>query len=511
MRTTWMLGGVLGFSAVAMGSPNLQFQTVIYQGQSIAGDQFDDAGQVVVAPNGTVGIVGVLETSGNEVVIYSTGSGNSWTSNSIAETSTAAFTSPDGDQFDSFANLAMTQDIGGATRLTFAAQDTADNSGILQWDTGTSNLGSVAFDGDSNGYSNVGGGGTDSGFGLIEMQVNGSGQVMFPATTSSNIIGRGNDLAAPYTMYTSGNPAINDLSSRVALGADNSGVALLSSGSTPGIYSISAAGGITNKVSGTYTPAATDPVMGYYSTGGSSAALMLFAGSSSQQFQIGLSKNGGAPTILVPQFTANGSIPQAEMAPSGKIAMYVPNTSGDTLLTADATNATPTTKLIASVYGTANATSLTDVATDPGNNDSLKIYALTDANDATGPEINSSGTVVFTGDVGDSPSDEKEALMDWVTGDASPEILLAVGDTVTVGGQPVTIQDFSRTNLSSEDDYYKNALNDQNELAVDVDYTLNSDPSEGGSAVLVAVIPEPTTLALVSLAGVGLMARRRRR
>jgi len=167
--------------------------------------------------------------------------------------------------------------------------------------------------------------------------------------------------------------------------------------------------------------------------------------------------------------------------------------------------------LIASVYGTTNATSLTDMATDPGNNDSLKIYALTDVNDATGPEINSSGTVVFTGDVGDSPSDEKEALMDWVTGDASPEILLAVGDTVTVGGQPVTIQDFSRTNLSSEDDYYKNALNDQNELAVDVDYTLNSDPSEGGSAVLVAVIPEPTTLALVSLAGFGLMARRRRR
>jgi hypothetical protein len=509
MRTTWMLGGVLGFSAVAIASPNLNFQTVIYQGQSIAGDQFDDSGQVVVAPNGSIGIVGVLETSGNEVVIYSTGSGNSWTSNAVAETYTPAYTSPDGDQFETFANLAMTQDVGGATRLTFAAQDTADNSGILQWDTGTNNLGSVAFDGDSNGYSNVGGGGTDSGFGLIEMQVNGSGQVMFPATTSTNIIGRGNDLAPPYTMYTSGNPAINDLSSRVALGTDNTGVALLSSGSTPGIYSISAAGGITNKISGSYTPATTDPVMGYYSNG-TSAALMLFAGSSSNQFQIGLSQNGGAPTILVPSFTASGSIPQAEMAPSGKIAMYIPDTSGDRLLTADATSGSPTTKLIASVYGSANATSLTDIATDPGNSDSLKIYALTDANDATGPEINSSGTVVFTGDVGNSSMDTKEALMDWVTGDASPEILLAVGDTVTVDGQPVTIQDFSRTNLSSEDDYYKNALNDQNEIAVNVDYTLNSDPSEGGSAVLVAVVPEPTSVALVSLAGIGLMARRRR-
>ena len=98
--------------------------------------------------------------------------------------------------------------------------------------------------------------------------------------------------------------------------------------------------------------------------------------------------------------------------------------------------------------------------------------------------------------------------MDWMPGDQSPEILLAAGDQVDIGGNMVTIDDFTLNDLSNDFDYYKNALNDQNEIAVAVDYT--GGPNGGGSAVLYAVIPEPSTMALVSIAGLGLLKRRRR-
>src|SRR5271170_6296633 len=248
MRATWMSvgisAGIMGLSVIAGASPNLQFETVINQGDAIAGDQFGAAGQVVAGPNGTVGIVGILENSGNSIVIYSTpGAGDTWNNQTVAVGGTPYTipSIPDTENFIYFDNLAITGNPSNGTRLSFDAQDENDNSGILQWD-GTS-LQDVAFDGDSKGYSSVGGDGLDSGGPLLEMQVNGTGQAMFPAVASTkNVIVRG-DYTSLSTIFTpSGSLSDTDTGSRVALGADNSGTALLSSSGTPGIYTIPANG-----------------------------------------------------------------------------------------------------------------------------------------------------------------------------------------------------------------------------------------------------------------------------
>ena len=108
-------------------------------------------------------------------------------------------------------------------------------------------------------------------------------------------------------------------------------------------------------------------------------------------------------------------------------------------------------------------------ALDPSGTN-LPIQALTSPGSTVGPQINSSGTIVFDAEVGTSPSNEKAALLAWQPGDLSPEILLAAGDTVDIDGNPEIIDDFTLNTLSNDYDYYKNALNDQNGLAVAVDY-----------------------------------------
>jgi len=521
VRTAWMLAGILGFSAAAAASPNLQFQTVINQGDSIGGDQFDDAGQVVAGPNGTVGIVALLE-SGNPIVIYSTpGAGNTWNNQAVAVAGDSYNIPPIGsdEQFDYFDNLAITGNPSSGTRLTFAAEDVSGNEGIIQSDTGSSSLGDVAFEGDTKGYTSIGSVGTDSGSGTLEMQVNGNGQVLFPAMHSTtSVIVRGDDSSSPSspnyvtTIFTSNGSLSNagDPGSRVALGADNSGAALLTASGASGVYSIPANGSTPTKISGSFTPSTeADPVMGYASGNGVNAALMLVNGTSSGTQNIVLEKNSGTPqSILSQQFTipAGEAPPQGQITPNGQIAVYVPSTVGDTIQYLNATASSYSAAVVASVYPSSGPVPNSALALDPTGS-TLKIEGLTSPGQS-GPEINSNGAIVFDAEVGTSPSNEKQALLDWLPGDQSPEILLAAGDTVVVGGQPVTIDDFLLNDLSNDYDYYKNAFNDQNGLAVAVDYTTASDAS--GSAVLFAEVPEPSTIALVSIVSLGLLARRRR-
>jgi hypothetical protein len=514
MRITWMLGAVLGATAIAGASPNVQFQTVINENDPVGSDQFDAAGQVVVGANGTVGIVALLQ-SGNLAIIYSTpGSGGTWNNQAVAVggQNYNIPSIPTTEDFDGFDNLAITGNPSGGTRLTFDASDFNNNNGILQWDVGTSSLQDVAFDGDTKGYSSVGYA-TDSGGSSLEVQVNGTGQAMFPAVQSSkNVIVRG-DYTSLTTIFTSGaSLSDTDQGSRVALGADGSGVALLSASGVPGIYNIPANGTTPTEISGSFTPSTfADPVIGYTSGNGLNAALMFVNGTGSRTQNVILEKNGGTPqSILSGQFTVpTSSDPeQGQMTPNGQIALFLPSTSGDTIQYANAASANPTASVIASVYSGSGPVPNTALALDPtGSN--LDIEALQYLGNTWGPEVNSGGTVLFNAEVGTSPSNEVQALLDWQPGDQSPEILLKAGDQVDVDGNMVTIQDFTLNNLSNDYDYYKNALNDQNDIAVAVDYT--GGPDGSGSAVLYAAIPEPSTISLLSIAGFGLLRRRSRR
>jgi hypothetical protein len=525
-----MLGGILGLSAMAAASPNVQFQTVINQGDPIAGDQFENASQVVVAPDGTVGIVGLLENSGNEIVIYSTPQPvDSWDNQVVAVAGqNYPFPNPSGtENFNSFDNLAMTSGLSTGTRLTFDAQDSSANGyvGILQWDAGNPTiLNDVAFQGDNKGYSVTPG--TLSGGALVELQVNGSGQVLFPATPSTGpgtgLLVRG-DESSLTTVFTSTSSLSNtpsgtntDQMSRLALGADNSGAALLtaSGNPNPGVYIIPANGGAPSAIPlGSYTLSTfADPIIGYASGLGVNATLILANGSSSRSQNILLSKNGGTPQPIVAQFTQPTSYESTEgqMTPNGQIALYIPNTTGDTIQYANAASANSNASVVASVYSGSGPVPSTATALDPSGSN-LDIEALTSPGSTAGPEINSSGTILFDAEVGTSPGNEKAALMDWMPGDQSPEILLAAGDQVDVDGSMVTIDDFYVNNLSNDYDYYKNGLNDLNEIAIGVDYT--GGPNGSGSAVLYAAIPsvpEPSTIALVSVAAFGLFKRRRR-
>src|SRR5580698_9961006 len=124
MNMKWTIISVLGLSAVATASPNVQFTTVIDQADSIGGDTFNDAIQVVAGPNGTVGI-SALNNSG-PVIIYSTPSSpTTWNNTAVAVAGSSYNIPPIGssEQFNYFDNLAMSGSVAGGTNLTFDAED----------------------------------------------------------------------------------------------------------------------------------------------------------------------------------------------------------------------------------------------------------------------------------------------------------------------------------------------------------------------------------------------------
>jgi hypothetical protein len=573
MRVKWILAGVVGTSAalssaVAMASPTVSFQTILNNldgtGDSIpgTGDNFGSAQQVVVGDGGNVAVLGELENDSDPVIIYNTPSGASRNNLAIVDATAASSATPTtindwgADKTDTTSlvlsgldNLALTSNPSSGIRLSFAAVGGAGD-GVLQADiTGptaspSSTLGDVAFDGDGQGYSIATLGGPADGVGTVEMQVNGSGQVLFPASVSAtNVLARG-DVSGVATQFTSTTPlAVQDPQNRVALAADNTGAAILTASSVNGVYSLAANGSSQSKVSASAPPdVPTDPeaLLGYYSSGGNSAALWVTPAAGGTQ-NIELEKNNGtpAPILTLPVTTSSSPVPiSGEMTPNGKIAVYVPDsTNGDTIKYEDTTAISPLAATIASV-ATPSETTVTApasaIALDPTASN-LLIEGLQDnGTDGAGsswvPEVNSGGTVVFNALVGldSTRADDKIALLDWnpLTG-GSPTILIAEGDQLMIGGQEATIETFdppSQDNtglvpniLANENDYYKNALSDDGYLAVNVNYYLTDDPSSTGTAVLLtqltspsSPVPEPATLGLLSLSGLTLLGRRRR-
>jgi hypothetical protein len=531
MRVKWILAGVFGTSAIAAASPSLQFFTVINEGDAIAGDQFGGAEQVVVGDGGVVGMVGDLDDSGNNIVIYSTpAAGNVWNSQTVVESNTSTTVSGLGanQQFAEFDNLALTSNPAGGTRLTLAAVKQSDQAGILQWDdnSNVTSLGDVAFEGDGKGLTQIGHDGTDSGGGTLELQVNGAGQVLFPAVKSSTQTLTRGDTSSLTTVLTSGaGQIISDPASRIALGSNNTSASLLNGPSNPQIFTIPASGGTPAQITASPTPISSEPLIGYSSSTG--AVIVVHGSTSAQQNVEFVPAGGGAPqNVSTNQFTPGAhtlSPPIGEITPGGQIGLYIPDTVlGDTIQYGNAGTGNAAASVIASVAGTPQAAAhpSTAIALDPSASP-LAIEALQDPAGSTPwvPEINAGGTTVFNAEIGTSPSDEKEALLDWQVGAASPTVVLAIGDQLNIGGQPVEIQDFTLNQLVNENDYYKNALSDDGYLAISVEYTdlQGGDAGDFGTAVIITQIPsasnpipEPASIGLMSIAGFGLLARRKR-
>ncbi len=499
MRVIWILAGIAGASAVAVASPNAQFYTVINQGDAIAGDQFAAPEVVVVGDGGVVATVGQLENSGNNVIIYSTPtSNNQWSSQTVIEdnTDTNVIGLGDNQQFYSYSNVGLTGDSSAAQLTFYTESATNSNAGILQWDSDSNTITNIAFAGDIS----------------PQFDVNSSAQVLF---STSAMLARGNGVATtPLVTYSGSLSGLPSGQPDLALGTDNSAIEELDSSGTDGIYKINATGGVvTPPLAGSPNFALdAEPIIGYASGNGlNSYALTVVNGSTSGKLDIDLSKNlGAAQPILSNQFTTSSNnyyAPSGEMTPNGQIAVYVPddNGAGDTIQYLNAASGNTTASVIAAV-GT--------VARDPtGSN--LIIQSLQQQVFA-GPEINSGGTIVFAAEVGTSPSDEKQAILDWLPGDASPEIVLADGDTVDIDGVAATIDGLIVDQSNPQDEIYFNSLSDDNYLGLAVQYTYDAGPDDGdsGTAViitqLVTEVPEPATMALLPMIGVGLLARRKR-
>jgi len=575
MKRDLIVAAVLAIAPIASAATNYvnSFNTVINAGDPTdAGNTFLLAGQVVTDNAGDVGILGV-DDIGDSDVIYSANNLGTYSNQVVFDG--ASNDSPNvpgaGDSFQ-FDDLAISPAaVTGEPVLTFAASDGNTNAqGILQWDSLTplvTGVTDVAFDGDSKGYTNVGGpGGTFSGGAFLEMQVNGSSQVLFPATNTNasgpaqNVILYGNStaLSAAFTSSsTLSNASYADY--RVGVGADGSGLAVLNSTATgPGFYLLPSnplnSPALINLGNSNYVPSTQyNPVVGYASspTGPNQLAVMLVDDSPTRQaHQISenllMSVNGGtARPIIGAEFqigTAIATGPESfygQLAPNGQFAAMIPNvstgTGGFAIQYANLATLSPSSDLatIATEASASGPLENSAVAVDPvphGTN--LEIINLQETAGDWYPEVNSNGTVVFPANIGTSPADPNpnQAILLWQPGDVSPQIVLsssstgAITDTdvIDIAGYPAVINDFNWDGLSSDGDYYKNALSD-NYVALDVDYTYLDDPSnilagnagDSGNAVIItplsvsASVPEPGCLSVLGLGAFGLMRRRR--
>jgi hypothetical protein len=520
-----MLAGVLAFSASAMASPNVPFSTVFDSTDSFGGAQMIGAMQVVVGTGGDVFTNAALN-DGNPIVVYSTPIANTqqFNNTAVAEFDTPTVNLSADPNFSIFDNLTLVENSPSSARLFFAAND-ANGAGIIQLDIAgsSSTLSNVAFDGTGS-YSFSGLSNSD---GTLTLQGDAGGQALFPAKTSSSalVMVRGNAAAfpSPTQVFTpTSSTTLTDPTFREGLGNETptpTAVADLNVSGSKGVYLLS--GASATKISGSLAPATSDPsmIMGYTSTGSFNAALLLGQGTAGGSTQnVVLVTNGGtihsATTILDQSITpASGeSGALGEISPQGKIALLVPNGTSDvddTIQYADATAASPTTTVIAAVDTDASAPAYTKVANSNGT--LLPIISLEDSSRGLWvPQVNDAGTIIFEADVYDaSLSSDEQALLEWTPADAgsSPTVLVETGQPADLDGTPSSsvVDSFTVSSLAQESDFYKNALSDDNYVGVGVFY------ADGSSAVLVtAAVPEPASMALICIVGVGLLARRRR-
>jgi hypothetical protein len=120
--------------------------------------------------------------------------------------------------------------------------------------------------------------------------------------------------------------------------------------------------------------------------------------------------------------------------------------------------------------------------------------------------------MIFNAEVFDpSLSSNEQALLEWDPSKigTSPIVLLETGQPVDLGGVPSSsvLDSYSLTDLAQENDFYKNAISNDNYIGVSVNY------HDGTNAVIITQVqvPEPATLALLPIAGLSLLARRRQK
>jgi hypothetical protein len=553
MKKTWIVGGILFISGAA-SAQTYQFSTVINQGDPLGSDAFLNSGQVVTDNQGNVGILATTEGLDFDIV-YASNTGSGWNSSVVLDEDNSTGASINGVNFltptqnasnyQIFDNLAIT---GSALdpNLTFAAQlddpsvGNPGDWGIVQYNSLTGTLNEVAFDHDTRGYAQVGNDGNDAIGGSIEMQVNGSNHVLFPAVNSSsqNVIVYGNPalLTNVFTSNPSGltNAPFSDY--RVGVGADGTSAATLKNGATSDVYLIP-----SNPPGGAPLPVAlpagnvpsnyVNPIIGYTSgVNGMSQAAVIAVDDTNHPGKEDLlltGPGGTAHSILPQEFSASpGTTMYGQLDPNGQFAAYIPGTSsGNTIQYANLAVANSVTQTIATEAPTTGAVP-TAVAQGPGGY-KLDIISLQNPAKTWNPNVNSNGAVVFPAVVGTSPTDtssQDEAICLWQPGDTNPQIVLSGSasdlatptDQVNIEGYPAIINDFNWNVLGSESDYYKSSLSD-NYLALDVDYTYTDDPNNpnagvSGNAVIITSlsVPEPASVALIGIAATGLLARRRR-
>ena len=530
MRTKWMLAAIALSAATAAASPSVPFTTVFDSTATFGSDSsslfFPD--QVVIGPGGVVYTNALMNDFTNDI-IYSTPSGNTYTSTDIADTNTAV--SGVSAQFEGFDNLAVTANSTGNPRLFFAGEDVNNNFGVLQLDLNgnTPTVSDVAFDNDGGKYAFDQT--TD-----IPLEVNSNGQVAFSAKPSATnsaagpVVAEGTAGSLNQVFTPNGTTSLSSEEDRIGIGSDPT-PSVVAQVNTSGATTVNIVNGPNaGPISGSLVPASSGApmVLGYAATPTLNAALILGQGTGGTGTQqVDLSRIVGNTVTVMPILA--GSLPLVadtsvtpgslginvfgELSPQGKIALYVPdgsNDSKDTIQYANAVLGLPAT-VVAAVNTDSSAPAIAKVALSGSSQ--LPIIGLQESGTQWVPQINDNGYMIFEADVLDTSlpngDQDQEALLEWNPSllGSSPTVLLETGQPSDLGGSPSAsvVDSFELTDLVQENDFYKNAISDDNYIGVGVNY------DDGSSAVLITQVPEPATLALLPITALSLFARRRRK
>jgi hypothetical protein len=532
MKSIWIIGGILASSATVFAQPNVPFSTVFDSTATFDGGSPIGAFDVVVGTGGDV-FSSIALDNGNVAIIYSTpGSNTQWNSQDVVDSNTAV-ANVDSSGFITFDNLALSTNTAADTRLFFAAGTAVGNYGILQLDinSGSPTVSDVAFDGDGGPYSFSGSNSVINSDGTISLQVNASGQALFPANTSANsgVLVRGSagsttQVFTPTSSLSLTNPTFRDGIGN-ELPTPTSAAELTASPNVVGVYTLS--GATHTLISGTLAPpqSGASMLMGYTSTSSFNAALLLGQGTGGGNTQqVLLTKNNGTQQFHILSGSDTSVTPGTdgvntlgEISPQGQIALYVPdgtNDSDDTIQYANAGPASPgPATVVAAVDTDSSAPSYTKVALSDGH--PLPILDLQIAGAQWVPQINNNGAMIFNAEVLDASlpagNQDQQALLEWNPADlgTSPVVLLETGQPADIDGTPSSsvVDSFTFSDLIQESDFYKNAISDDNYVGLNVQY------DDGSNAVIITqvAVPEPATLALLPIAGLSLLGRRRRK
>jgi hypothetical protein len=511
MRVVPIVAGSAGLSLFVVGSAwaQAQFNVILNQGQTVGGDAVNlgnaDYLQVVAGTGGQVGVLGA-DNDQNQLVLYYDGS--NWSTVAASQSSVA------GDSVQQFANLAISGNTAGGsgTRLTFLGLNTNNSDGgVFQYDAGSS-VQEVAFDG-KNGLTIPISYGSAEGF--MPITVDQAGNVAFePFNSSGNLqVVGGNSTSSPVQTveYTSpNNESASSAGSSSLYNGFPLGISTDATGSTTFGEVLSPAddnnsgtidtfsGGTATNISGSELSGLLLMAAQQNTSAAVNAALYEAQDpTNSNDENIYLYNNGS--NHLLQQYTfadVSGGQDTAEMTTSGKIAYYVPSSTGGALEYYNLSSGTYAPTQIASVGST---------IADPFAGGDFVIKSLPYV--LQSPMINNNGLVVFDATIGISGNSGSnfQALLDW-TGSGNATVLLYAGENIA-GYGAIDPGGIYINGLFNQADVFKNSLNDQGYL----DVIASFDDGNSLELLQTQLVPEPTAIALLPLAGAALMRRRKRR